>query len=74
MGDSNPTIDRLYEVITSRRRADHLVMQNAMRGFKLLFERQELPVRWLRNSGLRLVDGAVPLKRELIRQAMGVAR
>ena len=23
MGDSNPTIDRLYEVIASRRRADH---------------------------------------------------
>jgi 2-octaprenylphenol hydroxylase len=56
------------------RKGDNLLMMAAMEGFKRLFGARALPVRWLRNSGLRLVDGAVPLKRELIRQAMGVAR
>jgi len=56
------------------RKGDNLLMMAAMEGFKRLFGARALPVRWLRNSGLRLVDGAVPLKRELIRQAMGVPR
>ena len=56
------------------RKSDNLAMMAAMEGFKRLFGARALPVRWLRNTGLRLVDGAEPLKRELVRRALGVAR
>ena len=56
-----------------RRRADNLVMQNAMRGFKLLFERRELPVRWLRNSGLNLVNRLAPARHVFMHRALGRA-
>ncbi|MDX1803461.1 MAG: UbiH/UbiF/VisC/COQ6 family ubiquinone biosynthesis hydroxylase [Alcanivorax sp.] len=54
-----------------RRRGENLLMQNAMRGFKQLFERPELPVRWLRNLGLRGVNQAPPLRRLFVSQALG---
>lgn len=56
-----------------RRKADNLAMMAAMDGFKRLFAQDALPVRWLRNQGLRSVNAISPLKRRLIRQAMGVA-
>jgi 2-octaprenylphenol hydroxylase len=56
------------------RKGDNLLMMAAMDGFKRLFGARALPVRFLRNSGLRLVNGAGPLKRQLIRQAMGIPR
>jgi len=55
-----------------QRKGDNLVMMSAMEGFKRLFEQQSLPVRWLRNTGMRAVDRMQPLKRQLIRQAMGL--
>ncbi|WP_101675761.1 FAD-dependent monooxygenase [Alloalcanivorax mobilis] len=56
-----------------RRRADNLVMQGAMRGFKTLFERRELPVRWLRNSGLDLVNRLPPARHAFMVRALGRA-
>lgn len=56
-----------------RRKSDNLAMLAAMEGFKRLFGAQQLPLRWLRNAGLDLVDSAAPLKRLFIRQAMGRA-
>ena len=56
-----------------RRKADNLAMMAAMDGFKRLFGEQALPLRWLRNQGLRSVNAMRPLKRSLIRRAMGVA-
>jgi 2-polyprenylphenol 6-hydroxylase len=44
-----------------------------MDGFKRLFEQDSLPLRWLRNEGMRRVDGLLPLKRQLMRRAMGLA-
>ena len=32
------------------------MMMTAMDGFKRLFEQQSLPLRWLRNAGMRTVD------------------
>ena len=43
----------------------------AMDGFKRLFGETALPVRWLRNTGMKLVNQTAPLKRQLIRKAMG---
>lgn len=54
-----------------RRRGENLLMQNAMRGFKALFERRELPLRWLRNAGMRWFNRAEPLKQHVIAQALG---
>jgi 2-octaprenylphenol hydroxylase len=55
-----------------RRKGENLMMMAAMDGFKRLFEQQSLPVRWLRNAGMRTVDQLVPLKQQLMRHAMGL--
>jgi len=56
-----------------RRRGDNLLMQNAMRGFKLLFERPEPAVRWLRNTGLGLVNRLSPARHAFMHRALGRA-
>jgi 2-octaprenylphenol hydroxylase len=55
-----------------RRKGENLLMMAAMDGFKRLFEQQALPLRWLRNVGMRGVDQIAPLKQQLIRHAMGL--
>ncbi len=55
-----------------RRKGENMLMMTAMDGFKRLFEEQSLPLRWLRNTGMRLVAQAGPLKQQLMRHAMGV--
>lgn len=55
-----------------RRKPDNLAMMATMEGFKRLFEREELPVRLLRNIGMSGLNRLVPLKNSLIRQAMGL--
>lgn len=54
-----------------RRRGENLVMQNAMRGFQHLFEQRALPLRWLRNTGMKLVDQAGPVKGFFANRALG---
>ncbi|RLQ23469.1 FAD-binding protein [Seongchinamella sediminis] len=56
-----------------RRKGDNLLMMGAMDGFKRLFEQQALPVRWLRNAGMRGVGRIAPLKQRLMRQALGIS-
>ncbi len=56
-----------------RRKGENLLMMTAMEGFKRLFEQQSLPLRWLRNAGMRGVDRLGPLKQQVIRRAMGLA-
>jgi 2-octaprenylphenol hydroxylase len=56
-----------------RRKGDNLSMMAAMDGFKRLFAQQDLPVRWLRNTGMRWLNDIAPLKRQLIRRAMGLS-
>jgi 2-polyprenylphenol 6-hydroxylase len=55
-----------------RRKGENLLMMAAMDGFKRLFEQESLPLRWLRNAGMRTVDQVLPLKRQLMRHAMGL--
>ena len=55
-----------------RRKGENLTMMAAMDGFKRLFEQQTLPLRWLRNVGMRRVDQMLPLKQRIMRQAMGL--
>ncbi len=56
-----------------RRKPDNLAMMATMEGFKRLFEREELPVRLLRNIGMSGLNRLAPLKNSLIRQAMGLS-
>ena len=55
-----------------RRKGENLLMMAAMDGFNRLFEQQALPLRWLRNVGMRGVDQLAPVKQQLIRHAMGI--
>ncbi|MET4025575.1 2-octaprenylphenol hydroxylase [Marinobacter sp. MBR-99] len=55
-----------------RRKGENLTMMAAMEGFKQLFARDELPVRWLRNTGMRWFEKLAPLKKQIAARAMGV--
>ncbi|MBZ2169117.1 UbiH/UbiF/VisC/COQ6 family ubiquinone biosynthesis hydroxylase [Marinobacter sp. F4216] len=57
-----------------RRKADNLAMMTAMEGFKQLFARDELPLRWLRNAGMRWLDTLGPIKHRIAAEAMGLSR
>ncbi|MBK1886259.1 UbiH/UbiF/VisC/COQ6 family ubiquinone biosynthesis hydroxylase [Marinobacter sp. DY40_1A1] len=55
-----------------RRKGENLAMMVAMEGFKQLFGRDELPLRWLRNTGMRWLDGLGPIKNRIAAEAMGL--
>lgn len=55
-----------------RRKGENLAMMAAMEGFKQLFARDELPLRWVRNAGMRWLDGRGLIKNRLASQAMGI--
>jgi 2-octaprenylphenol hydroxylase len=55
------------------RRGDNLLMMSAMDGFNRLFGNEARPLRWLRNFGLSMVNGAGPAKELLMRHAAGLA-
>lgn len=55
-----------------RRKGENLTMMAAMEGFKQLFGRDELPLRWLRNTGMRWLDGLGPVKNRIAAEAMGL--
>lgn len=55
-----------------QRKGENLLMMAAMDGFKRLFEQDALPLRWLRNTGLKGVNRLLPVKQQLMRHAMGL--
>lgn len=63
--------DSILQRYQRRRKGDNLAMMAAMEGFKGLFAEPRLSVRWLRNAGMRAFNQAAPLKRAVIRRAMG---
>ncbi|ACO80836.1 2-octaprenyl-3-methyl-6-methoxy-1,4-benzoquinol hydroxylase [Azotobacter vinelandii CA] len=57
-----------------RRRMPHnLAMMAAMEGFERLFQADPLPLRWLRNSGLKWMDNLPEGKALFVRQALGLS-
>jgi len=56
-----------------RRRGDNSLMMGTMRGFKLLFGESDLPVRWLRNTGMNCLNQLEPLKNRVAANAMGLS-
>ena len=55
-----------------RRMGANLSMMAAMEGFERLFHADALPLRWLRNTGMRWVDGMDRLKPGIVRRALGL--
>ncbi|MEE2764290.1 MAG: UbiH/UbiF/VisC/COQ6 family ubiquinone biosynthesis hydroxylase [Pseudomonadota bacterium] len=70
----SPAEPLVLERYQRRRKAENLAMMAAMDGFKHLFGRDELPVRWLRNTGLRWLNGLGPIKHRIAAEAMGLPR
>lgn len=64
----DPRILARYE---RRRRSENAAMLTAMQGFQRLFGSRQPALRLARNWGLGSVDRLMPLKRLLIRQALG---
>lgn len=56
------------------RKGDNTIMENAMTAFKHLFGNDDPLLTEIRNIGLGLVDHATPLKKVLIRHALGEYR
>ncbi|MEZ3133770.1 2-octaprenyl-3-methyl-6-methoxy-1,4-benzoquinol hydroxylase [Stutzerimonas kunmingensis] len=57
-----------------RRRMPHnLAMMAAMEGFERLFQADPLPLRWLRNTGLKAVQSLPDAKALFVRQALGLS-
>lgn len=57
-----------------RRRMPHnLAMMAAMEGFERLFQADPLPLRWLRNAGLKGVQALPEAKAMFVRQALGLS-
>lgn len=56
-----------------RRMPYNLAMMAAMEGFERLFQADPLPLRWLRNSGMRLVERLPEVKALCVRQALGLS-
>ena len=70
--------ERLAEVKVlsrfERRRMPHnLALMAAMEGFERLFQANPLPMRWLRNTGLKVIDQMPEAKAVFVRQALGLS-
>ena len=68
----SPGDEMLLQRYQRRRKGENLAMMAAMEGFKQLFARDELPLRWIRSTGMRWLDRATPLKNRLAAEAMGL--
>lgn len=68
---NNPLALRRY---ARERMPQNLTMMAGMEGFKRLFESDALPVRWLRNTGMKKVAGLGFLKQHIMQEAMGLQR
>lgn len=71
-GGLSPANERVLARYQRRRKGENLTMMAAMEGFKQLFGRDELPLRWIRNTGMRWLDGLGPIKNRIAAEAMGL--
>ncbi|MGI9274415.1 MAG: FAD-dependent monooxygenase [Endozoicomonas sp.] len=64
--------DHILNRYQRRRKGSNLAMILTMEGFQNLFSQNDIGVRWLRNTGLKLTDRLPLIKQLLIKQAMGL--
>ncbi|MCG8609074.1 MAG: UbiH/UbiF/VisC/COQ6 family ubiquinone biosynthesis hydroxylase [Pseudomonadales bacterium] len=55
-----------------RRMGPNLAMMGVMEGFKQLFAKEDLGLRWLRNTGMKWLNRTPFIKNEIVSQAMGL--
>lgn len=66
---SEPSILKRYQ---RNRKSHNLGMMSLMEGFKRLFSANDLPIRWVRNEGMRRLNSVSILKNAVAKQAMGL--
>ena len=64
--------DSILRRYQRKRKRNNLEIMLLMESFKRLFGSRQLPVRWLRNSGMRTLNKIGPVKNWLAKQAMGL--
>lgn len=64
--------ERVLSRYERRRMPHNFALMAAMEGFERLFQADTLPVRLLRNAGLKMVDSSVEAKALFVRQALGL--
>lgn len=64
--------ERVLSRFERRRMPQNLAMMSAMEGFQHLFQADALPIRLLRNSGLKMVDNLDQVKALFVRHALGL--
>ena len=65
--------ERVLSRYERRRMPHNLALMAAMEGFERLFQADSLPVRLLRNAGLKMVDHSAEAKALFVRQALGLS-
>nr|WP_191623947.1 2-octaprenyl-3-methyl-6-methoxy-1,4-benzoquinol hydroxylase [Pseudomonas fluorescens] len=65
--------ERVLSRYERRRMPHNLALMAAMESFERLFQADPLPLRWLRNSGLKLVERMPEAKALFVRQALGLS-
>lgn len=68
----NPASLQALSRFERKRMPQNLAMMAAMQGFQDLFQSDALPLRWLRNTGLKQVNQLDSAKALFVRQALGV--
>jgi 2-octaprenylphenol hydroxylase len=66
---AHPSVLKRYQ---RRRLGANVSMAATMELFQRLFAHRELPVRWLRNTGMHGIDAMPALKKKIMRSAMGL--
>ncbi|WEM42921.1 2-octaprenyl-3-methyl-6-methoxy-1,4-benzoquinol hydroxylase [Photobacterium sp. DA100] len=63
---------RVLKAYERRRRPDNLLMQSGMDFFYTAFSNDLLPLKFMRNAGLKLAEQAGPIKQKVLKYAMGM--
>jgi 2-octaprenyl-3-methyl-6-methoxy-1,4-benzoquinol hydroxylase/2-octaprenylphenol hydroxylase len=71
-GLADPGGEGVWHAFARRRRTRALAMVRMLEVLKTVYARREPVAHWLRNAGVRFVDGATGLKRQIILEAMGL--
>lgn len=71
-GALDPGAPGLWRTFARRRRARSLFMVRFLAALQNFYAVRQPAVGWLRNLGVRTVNKAVPVKRQLIREALGL--
>ncbi len=62
---------RILDRYQRRRKGQNAAVMSAMKGFQTLFGADDLTLRWLRNTGLKITQQLPPVKQLLVQLAMG---